>query len=112
MLDDLTESEKDVVRRALLAAADGPFFPDWEFQTLFGLERREVRDAASAWPNLSAAAHFLAVSNALNNLTGYPIAQEERLADFSLDRKEMAALLGRIRSAMGKPSATFSDRLE
>ena len=42
-LANLDEKERGVVRECLGATVEGPFFPDWEFQTLFGLERDEVR---------------------------------------------------------------------
>jgi hypothetical protein len=37
-LDSLSDVDKVILGQALSAAADGPFFPDWEFHTLFGLE--------------------------------------------------------------------------
>jgi hypothetical protein len=40
--DSLSELDKAIVGQALRAAANGPFFPDWEFHALFGLERSEV----------------------------------------------------------------------
>ena len=47
-LDSLSDMDKAIVGQALRAAADGPFFPDWEFHTLFGLERSEVRAIADS----------------------------------------------------------------
>ena len=35
-----------VIGECLRAAVNGPFFPDWEFSTLFGLTRDEVRAVA------------------------------------------------------------------
>jgi hypothetical protein len=72
-LPRLTEREQGVIGRCLRAAADGPFFPDEEFHTLFGLEREEVRAIASRWPDEDAGkAVSLAINNALGNLLGYP----------------------------------------
>jgi hypothetical protein len=73
-LADLTEVERKVIRDCLRAAADGPFFPDWEFDTLFGLHRQEVRDIAFAAGPLDDARDDvrIAINNALNMLTGYP----------------------------------------
>ncbi len=42
-LTDLDERERDVVRQCLKAAVESPFFPEWEFGTIFGLERDDVR---------------------------------------------------------------------
>ncbi len=44
--EKLSETDKAVIGQALRAAADGPFFPDREFHTLFGLERSDVRATA------------------------------------------------------------------
>lgn len=41
-LNGLTAEERDIVRRSLTAAVEGPYFPDWEFQTLFGVTRAGV----------------------------------------------------------------------
>ena len=46
----LGEMEIDIVKACLRAAADGPFFPDWEFSAIFGFERSEVREVAGSWP--------------------------------------------------------------
>lgn len=73
-LDDLTDDERAVVGECLRAAVKGPFFPMWEFQTLFGLEHREVADIAFGPMPLDDSHDDvkIAINNALNNLTGYP----------------------------------------
>ncbi len=72
--DRLTEVDKTIVGQALRAAADGPFFPDWEFHTLFGMERGKVRAIADAWPKPAASSEEMtrAVHSSLGNLVGYP----------------------------------------
>ena len=45
-LNDLTNAERNVVTACLRASVTGPFFPVWEFHTLFGLEHQEVADIA------------------------------------------------------------------
>ena len=73
--NDLHESDRLLIGKCLRAAADGPFFPDWEFQTLFGLDRGEVRNVADMWPELDPTNNdvILAINNALNMLQMYPI---------------------------------------
>lgn len=44
-----SSSDIQAFRESLLAAARGPFFPDWEFHTLFGLERSEVESIAESF---------------------------------------------------------------
>jgi hypothetical protein len=73
-LENLSDAETAVVGQALRASADGPFFPDWEFHTLFGLTRTEVRAVADAWPNVELQDDDVdsAVHSSLLNLWGYP----------------------------------------
>jgi hypothetical protein len=76
-LGHLTRADVDTIGACLRAAADGPFFPDWEFQTLFGLEREEVRTIASTWPSAdSPKDQWLAVEEALDKLLEYPREQD------------------------------------
>lgn len=72
-IDRLSSTDIHLVQECLNAAVDGPFFPDWEFHILMGLERDDVRQVASEWPaTLNADTRDLAVTNVLNNLLGYP----------------------------------------
>ena len=73
----------ELVKRGVAAAANGPFFPDWEFATLFGLSRQEVAAAATQIGPSSVASCELArraAASAVNNLLGYPHGQETLLA--------------------------------
>lgn len=99
-LDHLANADKTVVGQALRAAADGPFFPEWEFHTLFGMERNEVRAVADAWPNVdhTNANVVLAVNNSLNNLLGYPHGQDSVWSQWiSVERPRLDELLSRLR---------------
>lgn len=89
-LRDCSEEDKAVIAEALKAAAEGPFFPDWEFSTLFGLERDEVARVARDWPVVdgSDARVDLAVNNALANLCGYPHGCEQEWGRFLSVRPE------------------------
>ena len=73
-LNDLTDDERRVVHECLRAAVKGPFFPMWEFHTLFGLEHQEVADIALGPLPLDDTREDvkIAINNALNMLTEYP----------------------------------------
>ena len=73
-LADLDESEREVVKECLHAAIEGPFFPDWEFQTLFGLERYEIKKILESWSEIDDSKKDVqaAISNSLGHLLGYP----------------------------------------
>lgn len=89
--------DSEVIRQCLFAAANGPFFPDWEFGTLFGLDRDEVRQIAEAWPVWeNEREQSRAVSNALNNLLGYPHKHWEAWPGYiSVGPREVALIFAR-----------------
>jgi hypothetical protein len=99
--DSVSEADKKILGQALRAAADGPFFPDWEFHTLFGLRRAEVRAIADAWPNFGYLPHehvMIAVTNSLNNLLGYPHGADTIWSQWiSVDPEQPRELFGRLR---------------
>lgn len=77
-----TDEQTDQIKKCLLASVNGPYFEDWEFGALFGLDREEVNLVAKAWPTIE---HLdpelvrVALINSLNNLLGYPHNMEEQL---------------------------------
>jgi hypothetical protein len=75
----LTHDEQALVRRCIVAAVDGPFFPDWELQTLFGVNRSQAQAVVASWPNLDESLEVvrLTVNNAFVNLLGYPHHEQE-----------------------------------
>lgn len=75
----LGKRDREIIHECLVAAAYGPFFPDWEFPILFGLTREQARSFADQWPESAEDAHaYRAVLNSLNNLAGYPIDHIDR----------------------------------
>ena len=72
------------LKESLLAAALGPFFPDWEFFTLFGLERARVEAIARTFSSATpvSADVELALGNAVANLLGYPHGQDAAWAQW------------------------------
>jgi hypothetical protein len=80
----LNAADREVVAQCMRAAVDGPFFPDWEFPILFGLERAEVRSVLATWPGLdeSQATVRLAINNSFSNLLGYPHGCEQEWSRF------------------------------
>ena len=73
-LEKLTDNEKQVIGECLRATAFGPFFSDWEFHSLFGVDRDEAIRVAESWPNIKEtdiSAGYL-INDSFNNLLGYP----------------------------------------
>jgi hypothetical protein len=76
VIDDVDDVE--VIRQCLWAAVDGPLFEDWEFDTLFGFHRDEIRRIAEAWPNWDDDdEQRSAVNSTLNTLVSYPLSRRE-----------------------------------
>jgi uridine phosphorylase len=100
-LGDLSSSDRDLIRRSLAACADGPFFEEWEFQSLFGLTRSEFRDAARRWAEQGTidAEVELAVCNAVANLMGYPHGMDGKLQeDFGVSPLQLDEVFSKWRS--------------
>jgi hypothetical protein len=108
----LSAEDSAIVGQALRAASDGPFFPDWEFHILFGLQRSEVRAIANEWPKPSARLGDVevAVNNALNNLLGYPHGMDEVWPEWiSVEPQQLDELFIRLR---GRPDERYFDRMK
>ncbi len=73
-MQHLSKDDLKIVRECLVAAVWGPFFPEREFSTLFGVDRVSVAKVMQSRPNVNGEDETvsLAVSNAINNLVGYP----------------------------------------
>jgi hypothetical protein len=113
----LSEGEdSEVIRQCLLAAANGPFFPDWEFPILFGLGRDIVRRVAEEWPSWdNEGEQSVAVNNALNHLLGYPHKRWDVWYDYiSPSPSEVARVVARWRgeAEFDSSSKGYFDRLQ
>ena len=84
LVEALSSAEIDTVRDALRATVEGTFFPDWEFQTLIGVDRATVKEVHAAWPRrtVDQADFSCAVINSMNNLVGYPHGSDNELASY------------------------------
>jgi hypothetical protein len=78
-LDRLAPKDIATIGEALRLAADGPLFPDWEFQALFGVQREEVRSVAARWPEVDVHDErvICAVLNSLTQIEFYPHGCDE-----------------------------------
>jgi hypothetical protein len=104
-LQTLTEDDRRVVFECLRASVDGPFFPDWEFHTLFGLERQEVARIVAALPDIddSDESVSLAINNSMGNLLGYPHGEAAAWQRFiSVPQAEVKRIFDRWRDEKTK----------
>lgn len=80
----LSDDEIALVRECLRAAVEGPFFPEWEFETLIGVDRVIVARVYTTWPDISVepAEFSCAVLGSLNNLLRYPHGKSDKLKHY------------------------------
>jgi len=93
-LQALSGEDREVIRRCLVAVADGQLFEDWEFPSLMGVSRRDVQSILAMWPEVddSEESVSLSINNAIVNLLGYPHGQDvARLV--GVDKDELTCLL-------------------
>jgi hypothetical protein len=67
----LDEKDSSVIRACLHAVVDGPFFPDWEFPSLFPFSRQRFAEISARFPELDVEV-CVAINSAFNNLLRYP----------------------------------------
>jgi len=84
LIEALSPTEIEIIRRSLKATVEGSFFPDREFHTLFGVDRAIVRTVYEAWSRqtVSDDEFVCAVKGSLNHLWGYPHDKADELAAY------------------------------
>ena len=95
-LTKLTCKQKEIVYECMKAAVEGPFFPDWEFETLFGINRNELKSIVNAWPDIDDTDETvsLAINNSMANLIGYPHGKKGEWRKYiSVSPEEVSAIL-------------------
>jgi hypothetical protein len=99
VFEALSTREIQLIGASLAAAAKGTFFPDWEFETLFGMTRQEIACLAERWPHttMDSIAESAAI-NALVNLLGYPHGKADELRRTVGDPEELTLLLDKMQT--------------
>jgi hypothetical protein len=115
-LANLDERERDVVRQCLYAAVEGPFFPEWEFGTIFGLQRDEVSRILMSWPDLDETNESVvrAINNSLNNLLGYPTRNKQEIWPkfISVSGMELARIFDKWKGRAPRDSYKVRDHFD
>ena len=98
VVNRLSKREKKMVLNCLHAAANGRFFPDWEFATLIGASRDEVRKVATKLDQTSTITdENWIITNCLNNLSGYPHDEFEYWHEhFDFTKAELLKILTKL----------------
>jgi hypothetical protein len=78
----LSVAESALLDACFRETTEGPYFPDWEFPTLFGATRDKVRASRRHWATgkMDGQDHHVA-SQVLTNLISYPHGLAKQLGD-------------------------------
>lgn len=96
---ELNNRDVKIVSECLAATVEGDFFPEWEFESLFGVSRELVHQASTAWPDVDSSDREItdAIIGSLNNLLGYPHRKEEDWARYiSVPPAEVKVVLDKL----------------
>lgn len=99
LIDKLSIDERKIVLECLGAALNSGFFPDWEFETLFGVEKSIVESTREAWPKVDLLNEEVgaAVIGSLNNLLGYPHGMKNEWSQYiSVPPEDVKKILNRL----------------
>lgn len=102
-----------MVRECLRASLEGPFFPDWEFAIIFGLQREDVRQVLRSWPVLNESDDSVvrAINNSFNNLLAYPAKNKHEIWPkfISVSRIELARIFDKWKGRAPRTSYKVRD---
>lgn len=80
IISTLSDRERQTVFECLFAAEQEEFFPEWEFETLFGMTRSQLAGVRVKWPEVDTTQPDVsaAIVSSMNHLLGYPHAKDGR----------------------------------
>ena len=86
-----------IYRNSLKTMCEGPFVEDWEFQTVMGVSRDEMRSIHDKWEEPPTDVALRVVRQALNNLIGYPHGRMSKVEEMmGVPEPEMRIALNSI----------------
>lgn len=96
----MTKHEKQIIYKCLIASIEGGFFPEWEFQTLIGVDKNYVLNMIKDWRNdsLNDINQVRVISSIMGNLIAYPHGKQKDIPTFvsgSID--EIINILNKLR---------------
>lgn len=97
--NNLNEDEKNIALKCLIAATEGPFFPDWEFGSIMYRNRDEIKEVIDQWDALDKSSDEITtiMISVINNLTGYPHGDEEALKHYvSVDAATLRKIMDKL----------------
>ena len=98
IISTLSALERQTVLECLLAAEQEEFFPEWEFETLFGMARNQLVCVREQWPEVDFDQPNVgaAIIGSMNHLLWYPHVPDGRWERHISVRREV------VQSTMNK----------
>jgi hypothetical protein len=97
---DCNKNEQKLILQCLVGAAEGPFFPDWEFDTLIGSDKENLKYMIQQWDSLDKTSDEVmsVIVNAVTNLINYPHGHEEAMSMYiSATEDNLKNILSKLR---------------
>jgi hypothetical protein len=93
-LRDLSEADREIARQCVAAITRGGFIEDFEFGARLGVEREQIAQLLTAWPEIDDGGDdsdaCLALNNCMNEIChGVPIAPREWARWFTVSAPEV-----------------------
>lgn len=98
-LNSLSKNDLEVIKNCLTFSEDERVFPEWEFETLFGISRELFSAISREWPavDLENQNVEIAIIGCLNNILGYlNMSDKDWKKNFSFNHDELLKILRKI----------------
>ncbi|MDJ1637571.1 hypothetical protein [Rhizobium rhizogenes] len=98
-LNNLSKNDLEIIKICLTFSEDERVFPEWEFETLFGISRELFSAISGEWPAVDSENQNveMAVIGCLNNILGYlHMSDKDWKKNFSFTPDELLEILRKI----------------
>ena len=84
LIRTLSEQERRSIYECLCAAEHEDLFPEWEFETLFGINREKITIVRESWPEVDTSNPDVgaALVGAMGQMLGYPLGKNKRWENY------------------------------
>ena len=84
IIPQLSQREQQTILECMNAVLNGPFIPEWEFDTLLGVSRHAMNNIIANWPDVVIQDKNIAAAiiGAMNNLLGYPHGADDHWHEY------------------------------
>ena len=99
-LNNLSKNDLEIIKNCLIFSEDERLFPEWEFETLFGISREQFRAISRDLPAVDSESQNveMAVIGCLNHILGYlHMSDKDWKKNFSFSHDQLLRILRNIK---------------